>query len=263
MSDPIELSWKQATDLSGKVVVLTGCASGIGRAAARQFAAAGVRVYAGDVNQRDGSAVIEQIRASGGQAEFIPLDLTQGESIDAFVDEVKRRSSGEIDIIASIAGIDRIEPFLKNTPELWDKIIQVNYLGPVRMIQRLLPTLIERGKGGRIITISSDAGRVGSTGETFYSGSKGAVISFTKALARETARYGIKCNCIAPGPTDTPLFTVQMEEKLREALVKAIPLRRMANPVEIANTILFFASPAADYITGQVLSVSGGLTMHG
>ncbi len=263
MSDAIELSWKQATELSGKVAVLTGCASGIGRAAARQFAAAGVRVYAGDVNQRDGSAVIEEIRAAGGQAEFIPLDLTQGASIDAFVDEVKRRSSGEIDIIASIAGIDRIEPFLKNTPDLWDKIIQVNYLGPVRMIQRLLPTLIERGKGGRIITISSDAGRVGSTGETFYSGSKGAVISFTKALARETARYGIKCNCIAPGPTDTPLFTVQMEEKLREALVKAIPLRRMANPVEIANTILFFASPAADYITGQVLSVSGGLTMHG
>jgi 2-hydroxycyclohexanecarboxyl-CoA dehydrogenase len=263
MSDPIELSWKQATELSGKVAVVTGCASGIGRATAIQFAAAGVRVYAGDINEREGVAVIEQIRAGGGQADFVPLDLTQGDSIDAFVDEVKRRSSGEIDIIASIAGIDRIEPFLKNTPELWDKIIHVNYLGPVRMIQRLLPTLIERGKGGRIITISSDAGRVGSTGETFYSGSKGAVISFTKALARETARYGIKCNCIAPGPTDTPLFTVQMEEKLREALVKAIPLRRMAHPVEIANTILFFASPAADYITGQVLSVSGGLTMHG
>jgi len=260
MSDAIELSWKQATELAGRTAVVTGCASGIGRAAARQFAAAGVRVYAGDINQREGSAVIEQIRACGGHAEFIALDLTQGDSIDAFVDEVKRRSSGELDIIASIAGIDRIEPFLKNTR---DKIINVNYLGPVRMIHRFLPTLIERGKGGRIITISSDAGRVGSTGETFYSGSKGAVISFTKALARETARYGIKCNCIAPGPTDTPLFTVQMEEKLRDALVKAIPLRRMANPVEIANTILFFASPAADYITGQVLSVSGGLTMHG
>ncbi len=257
MSDVIELSWKQATDLSGRIAVLTGCASGIGRAAARQFAAAG------DINETEGVAVIEQIRANGGQAEFVPLDLTRGESIDAFVDEVKRRSAGEIDIIASIAGIDRIEPFLKNTPDLWDKIINVNYLGPVRMIHRLLPTLIERGKGGRIITISSDAGRVGSTGETFYSGSKGAVISFTKALARETARYGIKCNCIAPGPTDTPLFTVQMEEKLRESLVKAIPLRRMADPVEIANIILFFASPAADYITGQVLSVSGGLTMHG
>src|SRR5215475_937408 len=263
MSDVIELSWKQATELSGKVAVVTGCASGIGRAAAKQFAAAGVRVYAGDINEREGAAVIEQIRANGGQAEFVPLDLTQGDSIDAFVDEVKRRSSGEIDIIGSIAGIDRIEPFLKNTPDLWDKIINVNYLGPVRMIHRFLPTLIERGKGGRIVTISSDAGRVGSTGETFYSGSKGAVISFTKALAREIARYGIKCNCIAPGPTDTPLFTVQMEEKLREALVKAIPLRRMADPAEIANIILFFASPAADYITGQVLSVSGGLTMHG
>jgi 2-hydroxycyclohexanecarboxyl-CoA dehydrogenase len=263
MSDAFELSWKQATELSGKAAILTGCASGIGRAAAKQFAAAGVRVYAGDVNQRAGAAAIEEIRAAGGHAEFIPLDLMQGDSIDAFVDEVKRRSGGNFDIIASIAGIDRIEPFLQNTPDLWDKIIHVNYLGPVRMIQRLLPALIERGKGGRIITISSDAGRVGSTGETFYSGSKGAVISFTKALARETARYGIKCNCIAPGPTDTPLFTVQMEEKLRESLIKAIPLRRMASPVEIANIILFFASPATDYITGQVLSVSGGLTMHG
>jgi 2-hydroxycyclohexanecarboxyl-CoA dehydrogenase len=263
MSQPIELSWKEATSLAGKVAILTGCGSGIGRASAIQFAAAGVRVYAGDVNEAAGRATIDQIVSKGGQAEFIPLDLTNAASIDAFVDEVKRRSNDELDIIGSIAGIDRIEPFLKNTPDLWDKIINVNYIGPVRMIHRLLPGLIERGKGARIITIASDAGRVGSTGETFYSGSKGAVISFTKALAREMARYGIKCNCIAPGPTDTPLFTEQMEEKLREALVKAIPLRRMASPVEIANVILFFASPAADYITGQVLSVSGGLTMHG
>src|SRR5581483_267807 len=259
MSLPLELSWKEATQLAGQTAVLTGCASGIGRATAQQFAAAGVKVYAGDVNTTEGQATVETIRRNGGEAEFIPLDLTQPASIDAFVDEVKQRSGGGIDIIASIAGIDRIEPFLQNTPDLWDRIIAVNYVGPVRMIHRLLPTLIERNKGGRIITISSDAGRVGSTGETFYSGSKGAVISFTKALARETARYGIKCNCIAPGPTDTPLFTVQMEEKLRESLVKAIPLRRMADPVEIANIILFFASPAADYITGQVLSVSGGL----
>jgi len=263
MSEPMQMSWKQATELAGRTVVLTGCASGIGRAAAQQFAAAGVKVYAGDVNERDGAATVEAICRGGGQAEFVPLDLTQPTSIDAFVDEVKRRSAGQIDIIASIAGIDRIEPFLKNTPDIWDKIMGVNFLGPVRMIHRLLPTLIERGGGGRIITISSDAGRVGSTGETFYSGTKGAVISFTKALARETARYGIKCNCVAPGPTDTPLFTVAMDEKLRESLVKAIPLRRMANPIEIANVILFFASPAADYITGQVLSVSGGLTMHG
>jgi 2-hydroxycyclohexanecarboxyl-CoA dehydrogenase len=263
MSQAMQLSWKQATELAGRTAVLTGCASGIGRATAQQFAAAGVKVYAGDINEQDGAATVDAIRRSGGQAEFVRLDLTQASSIDAFVDEVKRRSGGEIDIIASIAGIDRIEPFLKNTPEVWDKIMGVNYMGPVRMIHRLLPTMIERGAGGRIVTVSSDAGRVGSTGETFYSGTKGAVISFTKALARETARYGIKCNCVAPGPTDTPLFTVAMEEKLRDALVKAIPLRRMADPVEIANVILFFTSPAADYITGQVLSVSGGLTMHG
>jgi 2-hydroxycyclohexanecarboxyl-CoA dehydrogenase len=263
MSEAMQMSWKQATELAGRTAVLTGCASGIGRATAQQFAAAGVKVYAGDINEQDGAATVDAIRRSGGQAEFVRLDLTQASSIDAFVDEVKRRSAGEIDIIASIAGIDRIEPFLKNTPEVWDKIMGVNYMGPVRMIHRLLPTMIERGAGGRIVTVSSDAGRVGSTGEAFYSGTKGAVISFTKALARETARYGIKCNCVAPGPTDTPLFTVAMEEKLREALVKAIPLRRMADPVEIANVILFFASPAADYITGQVLSVSGGLTMHG
>src|SRR5271170_6583955 len=200
MTEPMQISWKQATELAGKTAVLTGCASGIGRATARQFAAAGVKVYAGDVNERDGAATVEAISQSGGQAEFVPLDLTQASSIDAFVDEVKRRSAGQIDIIASIAGIDRIEPFLKNTPEIWDKIMGVNFLGPVRMIHRLLPTMIERGVGGRVITISSDAGRVGSTGETFYSGTKGAVISFTKALARETARHGIKCNCVAPGP---------------------------------------------------------------
>ena len=263
MNEPKEMSWKEATDLAGKTVVLTGIASGIGRATARQFAAAGVMVYGGDINEKDGEAAIEDIRRAGGKAEFVPLDLTRPESIDAFVDEVKRRSANRIDIIASIAGFDRIEPFLHNKPDVWDKIIAINFVGPVRMIQRLLPALIERGQKAKIITIASDAGRVGSTGESFYSGSKGAVIAFTKSLAREMARYGINCNCVAPGPTDTPLFTVAMEEKLREALIKAIPFRRTAQPWEVAHAILYFASPATDYITGQVLSVSGGLTMHG
>ena len=263
MNEPTEISWGDATRLANKSVVLTGIASGIGRATAKQFAAAGVTVYGGDINERDGTAAVEEIKRAGGQAHFLPLNLTKPESIDAFVDAVKERSGGAIDIIASIAGFDRIEPFLSNAPEIWDQIIAINYVGPVRMIQRLLPTLIARGQPAKIITVASDAGRVGSTGETFYSGSKGAVIAFTKGLARETARYGINCNCVAPGPTDTPLFTEAMDEKLRAALIKAIPLRRTAKPWEVAHTILFFASPAADYITGQVISVSGGLTMHG
>jgi 2-hydroxycyclohexanecarboxyl-CoA dehydrogenase len=263
MNTAAEVSWQQATDLTGKVAIVTGCGSGIGRATARQLAAAGVMVYMGDVNQETGLATLEDIASAGGLSEFIPLDLLDCASIDAFVDQVKARSGGVFDIIASIAGIDRIEPFLQNSPEIWQKIINVNYLGPVRMIHRLLPAMIERGAGGKVVTIGSDAGRVGSTGETFYSGSKGAVIAFTKALAREMARYRINCNCVAPGPTDTPLFTVAMEQKLRDSLVKAIPLRRMAQPHEIAHSILFLASGAADFITGQVFSVSGGLTMHG
>ena len=263
MTDGAELSWKQATDLAGKVAIVTGCGSGIGRATALQLAAAGVTVYGGDVNRESGAATFEAILAAGGRGEFVPLDLLDAASIDAFVDAIKARTGGAFDIIASIAGIDRIEPFLQNSPDNWDKIIHVNYLGPVRMIQRLLPSMIERGVGGKIITIGSDAGRVGSTGEAFYSGSKGAVIAFTKALAREMARYRINCNCVAPGPTDTPLFTVAMEQKLRESLVKAIPFRRMTQPYEIAHAVMFLACGAADFMTGQVFSVSGGLTMHG
>jgi 2-hydroxycyclohexanecarboxyl-CoA dehydrogenase len=262
MGDALDLSWKQATDLSGKTVLVTGCASGIGRATALQFASVGATVYGADLNERDGTAAVEQIRGAGGQGQFLPLDLTRPESIDACVDSLKQHC-GAPDIIASVAGVDIIQPFLKNSPENWNLIINVNYMGPVRMIHRLLPAMIESGKGGKIVTVASDAGRVGSSGEAFYSGSKGAVIAFTKALAREMARHRINCNCIAPGPTDTPLFTVAMEEKLRNALVNAIPLRRMARPMEIANSILFFASPAADFMTGQVISVSGGLTMHG
>ncbi len=263
MTEPTHFTWKQATDLTGKTVIVTGVASGIGRATAESYAGAGAIVYGADINEKEGAVTLERIRAAGGRGEFLPLDLTQGESIDRFVAAIKQKTGGVIDVIASVAGVDIIGPFLKNSPENWDLIIKVNYMGPVRMIHGLLPTLIEGGRGAKIITVASDAGRVGSSGETFYSGSKGAVIAFTKALARETARYGIRCNCVAPGPTDTPLFTVAMDEKLRDALIKAIPLRRMAQPSEIANMILFFSSPAADYITGQVISVSGGLTMHG
>jgi len=264
MSDtPNNTSWREVTDLSGKTVVITGCASGIGRAAALQFASAGAIVYGGDRNEPDGRATIAAIREAGGEGEFIKLDLTSGASIDAFVDEAVARIGGAPDIIANVAGLDRVMPFVENTPDVWDLLAQVNYLGPVRMIHRFLPLMLER-RGGKIVTVASDAGRVGSTGESFYAGTKGAVIAFTKSLARETARAGITCNCVAPGITDTPLFNSTIPEgKLRDALIKAVPMKRVAQPIEIAHTIVYMATPATDFMTGQVISISGGLTMHG
>ena len=256
-------SWRQATDLSGKTVVITGCASGIGLATALQFASAGARVIGGDVNEAKGREAIESIRAAGGQGEFVALNLGDGESVDRFVDTCMEKIGGAPDIIANVAGVDRVMPFLENKPEDWDFLIRVNYVGPVRMIHRFLPKMIER-RSGKIVTVASDAGRVGSSGETFYAGCKGAVIAFTKSLAREVARSGITCNCVAPGPTDTPLFNNTIPEgKLRDGLIRAIPLKRLARPDEIASTIVYFATPATDFMTGQVVSVSGGLTMHG
>ena len=264
MTEQHEPDWREVTELTGKVVVVTGSASGIGRATAIQFASAGATVYGGDINEAGGEAVASEIRAAGGKAEFVPVDLVNRDSIDRFVDTIKQRSGNAIDVIASVAGWERVGPFLENTPDFWDRVIAINYLAPVRMIHRFLPGMIERGRGGRIITVSSDAGRVGSMGEAFYSGSKGAIIAFTKSLAREMARYNITCNCVAPGVTDTPLFHDGIQNpKLKEALIKAVPMRRLSKPSEPANMIVFFATAAADFITGQVISVNGGLTMHG
>jgi 2-hydroxycyclohexanecarboxyl-CoA dehydrogenase len=263
MSDPLDTSWRHVTDLSGKTVVVTGCASGIGRATALQFASAGAVVYGGDRNEADGLATLETIRQAGGRGEFVTLDLTDGASIDGFVDQVVQAIGGAPDIIANVAGLDRVMPFLDNTPDIWELLAKVNYIGPVRMIHRFLPRMLQRGSG-KIVTVASDAGRVGSSGETFYAGTKGAIIAFTKSLARETARAGLTCNCVAPGPTDTPLFNGTIPEgKLRDALIRAIPLKRLAQPIEIAHTVVYLATPATDFMTGQVISVSGGLTMHG
>jgi 2-hydroxycyclohexanecarboxyl-CoA dehydrogenase len=264
MSETASTAWRSVTDLTGKTVVVTGAASGIGRATALQYASAGAHVHIGDVDEAQGLATAESIRSAGGQAAFHRLDLTRGDSIDAFVDNVVAGIGGAPDIIASVAGVDRVKPFLDNTPQDWELLAQINYIGPVRMIHRFLPAMLAR-RSGKIVTVASDAGRVGSSGETFYAGTKGAIIAFTKSLARETARAGITCNCVAPGPTDTPLFngTIPEGSKLRDALIKAIPLRRLAQPVEIAHTIVYFSTPATDFMTGQVISISGGLTMHG
>lgn len=242
-------------DLTGKTAVVTGGASGIGRATVSALAAAGARVFCGDLDETGGRAVADE----GGEAvEFGRLDVADDGSVAAFADFVLGRC-GHSDIVVNCAGWDRIEPFLENTPDFRDRVVAINFLGPVRVARAFLPAMIEAG-GGKVVNVSSDAGRVGSLGETIYAGAKGGVIAFTKSLARETARHRINVNCVCPGPTDTPLFAAQ-PERMREALTRAIPFRRIGRPEEIADAILFFASGRSDYITGQVLSVSGGLTM--
>ena len=169
--------------------------------------------------------------------------------------------SGRVDLLVNAAGWNDLQPFIDNTSDYMDRVIAVNLGGPVHLTQALLPPMIAAGKG-KIINVSSDAGRVGSSGETVYAAAKGGVIAFTKSLAREVARYAINVNCVCPGPTDTPMLATR-PEKLREAFIKAIPFRRFARPQEIADAILFFASSRSDYVTGQILSISGGLTFAG
>ena len=166
---------------------------------------------------------------------------------------------GGLDVLVNAAGWDMIEPFMDNTPEYWDKIVALNFMGPVQVTRVLLPLLFDSGSG-RIVNVASDAGRVGSYGETVYAGAKGGIIAFTKSLAREVVRKQVRVNCVCPGPTDTPLFASQ-SEKMRDALTNAIPMKRVAQPSEVADAIVYFASDRASFVTGQVLSVSGGLTM--
>ena len=240
--------------LTDKTAVVTGAASGIGHCIAQTFAAEGARVIIADVNEEGGRAAAEAL----ANTEFIPLDLLDDGSIAACA-AAALDIAGQVDILVNAAGLSKNELFINNDQALWDRIVRVNYRGPVALTQALAPQMIERS-AGKIVNISSDAGRVGSLGETVYAGAKGAVIAFTKSLARELARYKINVNCVAPGPTDTPMMAA-VPEKVAEALVKAIPFRRLGQPQDIANAVLFFAGDMSDYVTGQVLSVSGGLTM--
>lgn len=244
--------------LNDKIAIVTGAASGIGLATATAFAEAGAYVFLGDIAEEQGEKAAAAIRAKGQGAEFIRLDVTDDNCIASFTSAVLA-SKKDVDIIASVAGWSRTEPFMDNTPEFWNKQIALNLMGHVKVIHAFLPGMIER-KSGRIVTVASDAGRVGSLGESMYSGAKGGVIAFSKSLAREMARYSINVNCVSPGPTDTQLMA-DVPQKIQEALLKAIPKRRLGKPSEIADAMLFFACPRSEYITGQVLSVSGGLTM--
>jgi len=246
--------------LDGKTAVVTGAASGIGRATAEVLAAAGAHVLLGDIAEAKGKEAVAAIREGGGVADFLGLDVTDLGSIEAFRAEAARRR-GHVDIVVNVAGWGRVEPFVKNTPDFWRKVIDLNLLGPIAVTRAFLDPMIER-KAGKVVTVSSDAGRVGSLGESVYAGAKGGAIAFTKSLAREMARFSVNVNCVCPGPTDTPLLAA-VPEKHREAFVRVTPMQRLAKPSEIADAVLFFASARSDFITGQVLSVSGGLTMVG
>lgn len=244
-------------EMQDRTVVVTGAASGIGRATALLLAREGARVFIGDLDKGGGEKAAAE---AGNGAEFLPLDLADAGSVAGFAAGVHRRVE-RLDGLVNAAGWDRIEPFLQNPPEMVEQVISINLMGVVRLTRAVLDPMVAAMQG-KIVSISSDAGRVGSTGETIYAAAKGGIIAFTKSLAREMARYRINVNCICPGPTDTPLFNRQ-PDRMREALTRAIPFRRIAQPEEIAEAVMFFLGRRSDYITGQVLSVSGGLTMVG
>ncbi len=244
----------------GKTVLVTGGASGIGQACCEGFARAGARVVLTDVNPAGGESAAAAIRAAGGDCRFVRLDVTSRADAEGVAARLREETAG-LDVLVNAAGWDIIQPFMENTPEYWEKIVALNFMGPVQVTRAMLPLLFECGDG-RIVNVSSDAGRVGSFGETVYAGAKGGVIAFTKSLAREVVRRQVRVNCVCPGPTDTPLFASQ-SEKMRTALIGAIPMKRVAKPSEVADAVLFFASGRSSFCTGQVLSVSGGLTMVG
>ena len=248
-------------NLEGRTALVTGAGSGIGRAIASKFARSGAVTIVTDLDLRAAEAVAEELRAASCRAHAYAMDVCDRNAIEAVSASLSERDQMP-DVLVNNAGWDILQPFIDNTDDFWRRVIDINLLGPITVTRVFLDRMIASGEGGRIINIASDAGRVGSSGETVYSGAKGGVIAFTKSLAREVARYRINVNCICPGPTDTPLFHAN-PPKLNEALVKAIPFRRVAQPEEIAGPVAFFATSEASYITGQVLSVSGGLTMVG
>jgi 2-hydroxycyclohexanecarboxyl-CoA dehydrogenase len=244
--------------LENKVAIVTGAGQGIGKAIAEKLASHGATVVVTDVNEETAS---QTAAAIGGGAIGIRADVTSRESVNAMVDQVMREL-GRIDVLVNNAGWDKASPFVDSDPDDWDRVIQINLYGVLNTSKAVLPVMAEQGFGS-VVNLASDAGRVGSSGEAVYSAAKGGVIAFTKATAREMARHQINANCVCPGPTDTALFASMGgdDPKLREALTKAIPLRRLAQPHDLANMVAFFASDDADYITGQTVSVSGGLTM--
>ena len=249
-----------------RTVIVTGGGGGIGGATCRRFGREGARVAVFDLNYEAARKVAADIQQAGGKAEAFECDITRRSSVDAAVAAAEAKL-GPIDVLVNNAGWDVFRPFTKTEPAQWDKLIAINLTGALHMHHAELPGMSTR-KAGRIVNIASDAARVGSSGEAVYAACKGGLVAFSKTIAREHARHGITVNVVCPGPTDTALFADYKEgagspEKLEEAFRRSIPLGRIGQPDDLPGAILFFASDDAAYVTGQVLSVSGGLTMNG
>jgi len=248
--------------LQDKATIVTGGASGIGRAITEACAREGARVAVVDLNAAGARETVAAIEKAGGTAAAWPLDITDVAAVDRMVDEVAARWGG-VHVLVNCAGWDKPTRFVETTPEFWDKIIAINLKGPIACMRAALTKMIPQ-EYGKIVTISSDAGRVGSTGEAVYSAAKGGLIALTKTVAREVARHHINVNCVCPGPSDTPLFRNEFaaaSPKLAESLKRVIPWGRLGVPEDIAPAVVFLASDDAGFITGQTLSISDGLTM--
>jgi 2-hydroxycyclohexanecarboxyl-CoA dehydrogenase len=253
-----------STTENRRVALVTGGARGIGAAIAHGLAHDGMAVGIADVLTKEGGETAESINAAGGIAVAVELDVTDSDSVDAGV-ALTRERLGQIDVLINNAGWDQYKKFVDTDEAFWDQILDVNFKGGLRMTRLILPEMIQR-RWGRVVNISSDAGRVGSSLESVYAGAKGAVIAFTKTVARESARAGVTANVVCPGPTDTQLLREVAAGQpggdiVLERMAKMVPMKRIAQPEDVAVAVRFFASEGAGYITGQTLSVSGGLTM--
>jgi 2-hydroxycyclohexanecarboxyl-CoA dehydrogenase len=249
--------------LKDKVCVITGAAGGIGRALCARFLEEGAQVVAADNNTVALAALGDEL---AGKARLVELDITDHAAVAAAVTATKQ-ALGRIDVLVNNAGWDVPVEFVATTPEFWAKCISINLTGPLNMHHAILPHMIKDG-GGMVVNIASDAGRVGSSGESVYSACKGGIIAFTKTVARECAKHNIRLNVVCPGPTDTPLLQSfvgegEFGQKVYEGLKRSIPLKRLGRPDDLTGIVAFMASDDAAFITGQVISVSGGLTMHG
>lgn len=247
-----------------RVALVTGGARGIGAAVCKALAADGRTVVVADILETAAEATARSLREQGADAMAVKMDVTDGDSVRSAI-MVATERLGAVDILVTCAGWDELISFVRTDEAFWEKIIDINYKGTMRAVHATLPGMIER-QWGRIVTISSDAARVGSSLESVYAGAKGAVIAFTKTIARETALSGVAANVVCPGPTDTPLLAGILSasadaDKVIEAMTRAVPMKRLGRPEEVAAAVRFLASEDAGYITGQTLSVSGGLTM--